>query len=102
MRPPRDSSATLVVVIGDGTEHVVGRVDGARPDLALVDLLARLHLAARRGGWALRVDGAPPALCALLQLAGLAGVLAVQPRGQPELIEQVRVDEVVEPGDPAV
>jgi hypothetical protein len=102
MRPARDSSATLVVVLDDGTQHLLGRVDAARPDLALVDLLARLHLAARRRGGTLRVDDAPPQLCALLGLAGLAGVLAVQPRGQPELLEQVRVDEVVEPGDPAV
>ena len=102
MRPARDSLATLVVVLDDGTELVVGRVDATCPDLALVDLLARLHLAARRRGGTLRVDGAPPRLCALLSLAGLAGVLAVQPRGQPELLEQVRVDEVVEPGDPAV
>jgi hypothetical protein len=102
MRQARDSSTTLVVVVEDGTELVVGRVDGTRADLALVDVLARMHLAACRRGWSLRIDGAPPALCALLQLAGLAGVLAVQPRGQPELLEQLRVDEVVEPGDPAV
>ena len=102
MRHVGDSPATLVVVVEDGTEHVVGRVDATQIDLALVDLLARLHLAARRRGGTLRVDDAPPALCALLHLAGLAGVLAVQPRGQPELLEQIRVDEVVEPGDAPV
>ena len=38
----------------------------------------------------------------LLDLLGLAGVLALEPRRQPELGEQVGVEEVVQPRDPPV
>ncbi|MCW2985714.1 MAG: sle [Conexibacter sp.] len=100
MRQARDSPTTLVVVVEDGTEVVVGRVDPERTDLALVDVLLRLHLAARRCGWRLRIDDPAPCLCGLLELTGLGGVLAVKPRGQPELGEQLGVEEVVQPGDP--
>ena len=101
MRPARDRPTTLVVVVDDGTEVIVGRVDADRPDLALVDALARLHLSARRCGWALRVVDASPVLCGLLGLVGLADVLALEPLGQAELREQLGVEEVVQPGDPA-
>jgi STAS domain len=101
MAQARDSPATVVVVVEDGTEVVVGRVAPCLADLALVDALARLQLAARRRGWRVRVDDAPPVLCDLLELTGLGCVLAVQPRGQPELLEELGVDEVVEPGDGA-
>jgi hypothetical protein len=106
MRPASDddadAAATLVVVGPDGTEHVLGRIDGARPTLATIDLLARAHLAARRAGGVLRVDGSPPPLSALIQLCGLTGVLAVgaERHRQPEHAERVRPDEVVQPGDP--
>lgn len=84
------SSVALVVV-----------VDGVRADLALVDALARLHLVARRLGGGLEVRGAGPDLRALIELAGLADVLLpVEAGGEAEGGEQVRVEEVVEPGDP--
>ena len=102
MRDARDSLTTVVVVIDDGTEVVVGRMDACRPDLALVAVLARLNMAARRHGWSLRVLDAPPELLGLVDLCGLAGVLALEAGRQPELGEQLGVDEVVEPADPPV
>jgi len=42
-------------------------------DLATVDVLARLHVAAGRAGCALRLRNVPPALAELLELAGLTG-----------------------------
>jgi ABC-type transporter Mla MlaB component len=101
MGAARDSPATLVVVDASGTETVVARVDAACPDMVLVDLLARVQLAARRGGQRLLIRGAPGALRELIELCGLSCVLAVEPRGQAELGEQLGVEEVVEPGDPA-
>jgi hypothetical protein len=99
VRSARDRPTILVVVVDDGTEVVVGRVDAGRPDLALVDALARLHLSALRCGWALRVVDASPPLCGLLGLVGLADVLALEPLGEPELREELGVEEVMEPGD---
>jgi hypothetical protein len=92
--------AAIVVVRDDGAEIVVGRIDAGRPDLVLVDALARLQLAARRCGWSLHVRDAPEELRAYLELLGLAGAVAVETRRQPELREQLRVEEVVKPGDP--
>jgi hypothetical protein len=50
-------------------------VDGWPEDLALVDLLARLGLAARRLGGRVRVVDASVELRALLDLAGLSAVV---------------------------
>jgi hypothetical protein len=85
------------------------------PDLGDVDALARLHLEAGRAGWTIRFRGACAELCALIRLAGLDEVLVVVERGvergldgpvevvgQPERREQLRVEEAVEPRDPAV
>ena len=44
-------------------------------DLATVDALARLHVAAGRAGCALRLRNVPPALAELLELAGLSGAV---------------------------
>jgi hypothetical protein len=77
-----------------------------RPDLALVDELARLQLAARRAGYSIRLRDAPAALTALLATVGLAGVLGAAglPRlevgRQAEGGEQVGVQEAVQPDDP--
>jgi hypothetical protein len=99
MRDAPDSSTTLVVVVDDGTELVVGHMGPERPDLGCVNRLARLQLAARRCGWTLVVRDPHPGLCGLLELVGLSGVVRLEPIGQPERAEQLRVDEVVEPGD---
>jgi ABC-type transporter Mla MlaB component len=48
---------------------------GLRADLAVVDCLARLQLAARRSGCELRLLHADPELRGLLDLVGLAEVL---------------------------
>jgi hypothetical protein len=94
-----DSRTRVILVSADGTEVEVGRLPERDPDLAQVDALARLQLAARRRGWTLRVRGATDELRGLLELVGLAGVLRLEGGRQVERGEHVRADEVVEPGD---
>ncbi|GHE48564.1 hypothetical protein GCM10018782_23960 [Streptomyces griseoaurantiacus] len=66
--------------------------------LVLVDVLARLQLAARRAGGRIRVRGPSPELRALLGLLALPVELEGQSeQGEPPL----GVEEAVEPGDPA-
>lgn len=67
-----------------------------RPDLSVVDTLARLQLAARRAGGVIEVREMCPELQELLELAGLRGELG----GESEGGEEVGVEEGVEPGDP--
>ncbi|MFF7452863.1 STAS domain-containing protein [Kitasatospora sp. NPDC008115] len=89
------------------------------PDLAVVDALARLRLAAGRHGVRLVLRNASGPLRELLAFSGLAAVLPAEeedgveedaagllpgrrPRRQAEEREQhVGVEEVGEPGDPA-
>jgi hypothetical protein len=67
-----DRSAVVVVVCVDrGAEVVLGRVVDRRVDLALVDFLARLQLAARRRGCSIRLRDPSPELHDLLVLAGV-------------------------------
>ncbi|MFJ1973360.1 STAS domain-containing protein [Streptomyces sp. NPDC087903] len=69
------------------------------PGLGTVELLARLQLTARRAGVRLRLRDPDPALHALLDLVGLR----FEMEGQPEQREPpLRVEEEVEPGEPAV
>ncbi|MFH8338749.1 STAS domain-containing protein [Streptomyces sp. AM6-12] len=69
------------------------------PGLVHVDLLARLELAARRGGGRIRLRAPAPGLLALLTLAGLRFPV----EGQPEEGEPAPgVEEAVEAGDPAL
>lgn len=100
------------VVDGDGSRTVVLVVDGEvavelwpidafrRPDLDLVDRLARLQLAAHRCGWSIRLQNPCAQLRGLLDLVGLADALRLEPWREPEGGEQRGVEEVVEPGDP--
>ena len=67
-------------------------------DLAVVDELARVQLAARRLGCSIRLRNARDDLIALLDLVGLRTVLQVL--GQAEGGEEVRVEEVVVTDDP--
>jgi hypothetical protein len=99
MRAGPDTVSTLVVVVDDGSELVVGHMGPERPDLGCVNRLARLQLAARRCGWSVVVRDPHPALAGLLELVGLSGLVGLEPQRQPELLEELRVDEVVQPGD---
>jgi hypothetical protein len=70
-------------------------------DLALVDALARLQLAARRSGYEIAVTEAPGDVVELIELAGLSCVLGLEPLGQPEQREQrLGVEEERELDDP--
>ncbi|MFF7971795.1 STAS domain-containing protein [Streptomyces sp. NPDC007905] len=83
-----------------GARVVVCDVGGlGPPGLGVVDLLARLELAARRAGGRIRLRDPDPALPALLDLVGLR----FQVEGQIEEGEPAPgVEEAVETGDPAV
>ncbi|WP_189040356.1 STAS domain-containing protein [Micromonospora sonchi] len=80
---------------------VVCDVSGAiRPDVVMVEALARLCLTARRHGWRLVLNGASADLLELADLLGLTGVL-FQPLRQPEHRKQAcGVEEVVDRRDP--
>ncbi|WP_217161790.1 STAS domain-containing protein [Streptomyces sp. AC512_CC834] len=69
------------------------------PGLAVVDLLARLELTARRSGGRIRLRDPDPALHSLLDLVGLRFETErqVEQREPP-----LGVEEAVEPGDAAV
>ncbi len=73
-------------------------IDG-RPDLAMVETLARLQLAASRLGLSVHLQHASQELCELLDFVGL-GELLLEARGKAERGEQLGVEEVVEPGNP--
>ena len=92
----------MLLVVDAETDEIVARVDARRPDLALVDSLARLQLDARRRGGRLRLRNATDELRGLLELVGLADVLAVEPRREPKLGEQLGVEEVMQPRDRSV
>lgn len=82
-----------------GAGVVVCDVGALRPvQIGTVDVLARLQLAARRAGGRVRLRDPAPALRALLDLVGLP----FEFEGQAEQREPpLRVEEAVEPGDPA-
>ncbi|MFB7777454.1 STAS domain-containing protein [Streptomyces bauhiniae] len=98
----RDEVAGLCDVVR-GLAHssgvVVCDVGGlGPPGLAHVELLARLELAARRGGGRIRLRDPDPALRALLGLVGLR----LQVEGEVEEGEPAGgVEEAVETGDAA-
>jgi anti-anti-sigma regulatory factor len=58
------------------------------PTAATIDRIARQHLDARRRGGRIRLRGASVDLERLIQLAGLAEVLRIEPRRQPEQREE--------------
>jgi hypothetical protein len=105
-----DGGARIVLRASDGGEVASWPVDGAeRPDLALVDALARLQLVARRLGCSIRLRHASAELLGLLDLLGLAEVvtdeavapnLGLQMDGESEGCEELRVEEVVVMDDP--
>jgi hypothetical protein len=97
-RPSRGMPLPAILVVDDDTREVLARVD-PRATIGVVETLARAQLAARRAGRRVTIRNVGDELRGLLELVGLAGVLALEPRRQPELGEQLRVDEVMEPGD---
>ncbi|MFM9369516.1 STAS domain-containing protein [Streptomyces sp. Da 82-17] len=67
------------------------------PDMAAVEALARLRLAARRAGAGMRIRDPDPRLTGLLALVGLGELFGEAEEGEPPL----GVQEAVEPTDPA-
>ncbi|CAN5224287.1 hypothetical protein BH24ACT1_BH24ACT1_05260 [soil metagenome] len=102
---PLDRSRVILVVVDDVLEVIVAPGD-RRPDLALVNELARLQLTARRLGYRLRLRSPCSRVEELLDLVGLVDVFArqsgsgLETRRKSECGEQLGIEEVVEPGDP--
>jgi hypothetical protein len=103
----RDPDGTVVLVRDDAELASWPIGSPCRPDLDLVDQLARCALAARRLGCSIRLRDACTALLELLDLAGLRGMVEVatagasgQVIGQTQGGEERGVDEVVVPDDP--
>ncbi len=72
-------------------------------DLGTVNVLARMHLRAKRRGVTLRVRHASDGLLELIDFTGLGDVLSVEPRRQPEEREDaLGVEEEGQLGDPPV
>ena len=55
-----------------------------KPDLALVDEVARLQRAATRYGWRVSVEDASNDFVELVDFAGLTDVISVEVGGEPE------------------
>ena len=97
---------TVVLVVHRDIEALLGQVVGLRADLALVGALARLQLAALRLGCSIRLRDPCAELRELLDLVGLAELVAGGPglpleaRREAEGGEQLGVEEVVQSGDP--
>ena len=98
----RDPLATVVLLRCDAevARWPLERVDA--PDLWAVDVLARLALATRRMGGAMRLQDVDADLAGLLALCGLAEGVGLPGKvvGEPEEGEQVGPEEVVVPDDP--
>ena len=71
-------------------------------DESVLEALARIILAARRMGVSVELRRASRDLVDLLTLAGLAGELGLEVRGEAEAREQRGVDEEIDAGDEAV
>jgi hypothetical protein len=77
-------------------------VRGLRADVAAVDALARLQLAARRAGFELRLVHASAELRCLIAFTGLGAVLRVEPQRKAEEREQsLGIEEERQLDDPA-
>jgi hypothetical protein len=81
--------------------EIVVDVSALAPDAVTIDALARLQLAARRGGTGIRLRDASDRLLELIAFAGLAGVLRVEPGRKAEQgKERLGVEEERELDDP--
>jgi ABC-type transporter Mla MlaB component len=105
--PPK--IAASMVVCHHGAEVAAWQAQWARCDIAVVDALARLQLAARRLGYAVELRSVSSELLELLDLLGLRELvtgaagdvcLRLEMRGESESREQVGVEEVVVADDP--
>ena len=86
-----------------GSRTIVCDLGRVAADVATIDALARLHLAARRLGVELRLRHASGELLELIAFVGLGDVLLLEPgREAEEREEPGRVEEERELGDPAV
>ncbi len=100
-----EPDATVVLVDGDTVVATWPLVLASHPDLAVVDHLARLQLAALRAGCSIRLCDPSLELTELLELVGLHGVLGgaglvVEMGGQAEDREQPGVEEHGQLDDP--
>jgi ABC-type transporter Mla MlaB component len=78
MRRPTDVlRPTVVLRRGDANVASWPLPPCARPDMAIVDRLARLQLEARRLGCSIRLRNASTELLELLELAGLEDLVVV-------------------------
>ena len=78
-------------------------VRGLRADVAAVDALARLQLAARQAGFELRLVHVSAELRCVIAFTGLDAVLRVEPQRQAEEREQgLGVEEEAQLDDPPV
>jgi anti-anti-sigma regulatory factor len=72
------------------------------PDCTTIDQIARLHVAVQRSGLELHLRNANEPLLELIGLAGLAGVLRVEPGRQSEERKHLRcVEEEGQLDDPS-
>jgi hypothetical protein len=97
--------AAIVALCRDDAEVASWPLARSSPaDLAVVDELARLLLAARRMGYSIRLRDACTGFLELLDLVGLKDLVTEaglgQMDGQVEGREELGVDEVVMPDDP--
>ena len=105
-RLDRRVRVVLVLLLGEDEVASWPLAGWDRPDLSVVDQLARLQLAAHRLGCSIRLRGPCRELLQLLDLVGLGETvpcvagLGLQSGGEAEDGEQVGVEEVVMPDDP--
>ena len=102
-----DATRTVVVVVVAGDPSALESPGACRPDLGLVDALARLQVAARRSGCSVRLREVSDQLAGLLDLVGLGAAvgapeLALEAGGEAEEREQLGIQEVVPLDDPPV
>ena len=108
----RKDTYALVVVLSGDAEVTTWPLEGdGPPDIGVIDELARLQLRARRMGCQIRLRQVSPELFELLDLLGLGAVVpcvpglrvcGVEVGWNPEDLEEVGVEEVVMPDDPAL
>lgn len=101
----REGTTTIVAVVDGETEVARWRLGCRSDDLATVDALARLALAARRRGWTVRLRRPGAELRELLALVGIGGLFADdgplpgELGRQAEEAEELGAEEMVVPGD---